>query len=309
MAVTFDNDTTKRTATLNADYPENIQIDPELSGRSKPADAEAKAADAEALTALIADILKHGQRTPALCRKNEDGQPVLVYGHRRHRAITIINDRRRKTGEPLIQLEFTYEKLTPEQAFIAAIAENRFRKDLSEMDDCHNITVWQTRFKKSLEQIAEIYFPEDHVPGAKSADKATHLKWVKDRAKLTELVPEAAQAVRDGSLKITSAVKVARLSPNEQKKLIAEGKGKTVKGNKRIRVSDVPTTKRNASKATPAKPATPAVKPTGNVYSAAEALACAIDVWQENPTSKTEKDVIAAHAAYRALVPKAKKAA
>ena len=68
--------------------------------------------------------------------------------------------------------------------------------------------------------------------------------------------------------------------------------------------------KTKAKTAAPAKTA-PAPKVTSSVYDAAETLARAVDVWLEDATSKAEKDLVAAHKAYRTLVPikKAGKAA
>jgi ParB-like chromosome segregation protein Spo0J len=295
MAVVFANETTKRTSTLVADYPEHILLDPQLNGRIEPTDVDD----------LAADIEKNGQRTPVLVRKNDAGQPVLVYGHRRWRAVKLLNSRLAKKGEPLIKLECTYETLTDEEAFAAAIAENRFRKDTTPMDDTHNIGIWQKRFKKSLEEIAEIYFPEAKKP----EEKATAVKWVKDRAALVELAPEAAQAVRDGKVKITAAVQLTKLSKDKQKEVIAETKN-TLKGKTRVKVSNVIAAKgktKDAKAHGTAKPA-PAPKVTSSVYEAAEALAHAVDHWLEDATDAAEKKLISAHKAYRTLVPKRKTA-
>jgi ParB-like chromosome segregation protein Spo0J len=289
MAASFQNDTTKRTTTLVADYPENIKIDPELNGRIDDTD----------ITDLAADIEKNGQHSPVKIRKNAAGQPLLVFGHRRWRAVLAINERRRKAGEGLLRLECSYEALTDEEAFHEAITENRFRKDATPMDDCNNISIWKTRFKKSVDEIAAIYFPEAHTADA----KATALKWVTDRASLVELVPEAQAAVREGGTKITAAVKLARLAPDHQKAVIAETKN-TVKGKVRIKVSNVVAAKKTPAKATaPAKPAAPAPKVTSSVYEAAEKLARAVDAWLVDATGAAEKTLVAAHKEYRVLVP------
>lgn len=302
MAVIFANDTTKRTSTLVADYPENIVIDPQLNGR----------VDSTEVDDLAADIEANGQRTPVKIRKNNAGQPVLVFGHRRWRAVKLINQRRAKKGEALLKLECSYETLTDEQAFAAAIAENRFRKDTTPMDDCHNINVWLTRFKKSLEEVAKIYFPE----AKKGEETAAALKWTKDRASLVELAPEAQTGVRKGEIKITAAVQLTRLSKDKQKEVVEASSAK-LKGQKRLKVSEVIAAKtgktpaakpevKPAAKAdpsAPAKPAAPAVRPTSTVYEAAEALARAVDTWLEDATETAEKQVMAAHRQYRALVP------
>lgn len=295
MAVTFSNETTKRTSTLVADYPENILVDPELNGR----------VDTTSVDDLAADIEANGQRSPVLVRKNDAGQPVLVFGHRRWRAAKLINQRLAKKGLPLVRLQCSYEPLTDEEAFTAAIAENRFRKDTTPLDDTHNITVWLRRFKKTLEEVAAIYWPEAKKP----EEKATALKWVKDRASLVELAPEAATAVREGKVKITAAVQLTRLSKDKQKEVIEQTKN-MVKGKARVKVSNVIAAKGKSKgkskgkKAAPAKSTfKPTVKPTSSIYEAAEGLARAVDAWLEDATGDSDKKVIAAHKQYRALVP------
>lgn len=313
MAVTFTNDTTKRTSTLVADLPENIVLDPQLNGRYERDNPEIKAA----VEALAADILANGQRTPVKLRKNDTGLPVLVFGYCRYHAVNLINKRLRAKGtadDQLVKLEGSYETLTEEEALVAAIGENRFRVGTSPMDDCWNITLLTKRFKKSEEEIAQIYFPE-----AKGSEKkAVAVKWVRDRAALAELHIDAQEAVRKGEIKVTTATKLAKVSKDEQKKIIEENTT-TVKGKKRLKVAAVLATGKGktAEKAKAAvqaqkakkdghKPAPAAVpappKVTSSVYEAAENLARAVDAWIKNEKG-SEKAMLHAHRAYRTLVP------
>lgn len=210
MAVEFANDTTKRAGALYTDLPENILIMPELNGRHELTDIED----------LAADIEKNGQSTPVAIRKNDQGQPVLIYGHRRWMAITLINSRK-KPGEKKINIIGNYYAVSESEAFEMAISENHFRKAASPMDDCANITVLRKRFKYSDEQIAKIYFPE----AKDDAAKATAVHFVKQRASLIELAPEAAKAVREGRIKPTAAVALAKLTKDQQRaKVSANGK-------------------------------------------------------------------------------------
>lgn len=302
MAVVFATDI-KREGALYVDYPENILLSPQLNGRHENTD----------VTQLAADIEKNGQREPCLIRKNDEGQPVLVYGHRRWRAVKLINSRRKPENK--IKLLCNYESLTDEEAFIAAIGENRFRKDVTPIDDSHNIGIWQKRFKKTVEDIAEIYFPEAKTPEA----KAEAVRWVKVRAALQELAPEAADGVRKGEIKVTAAVALARMTKDQQRRIMAKAKS-TVAGRNRIKVKDVP---RPKAKASSNKTGIKAIDPddvpfdapvskaahTTPILAAAEALASAMDTWLNKATNESERALVKAHREYRKLVPLQKAAA
>jgi len=212
MAVEFANDTTKRAETLYSDWPENILVEPELNGRHINTDIESLAADIEA----------HGQEQPVGCSKNDDGQPVLRFGHRRYRSIVLLN---KKNPEARRKIVFKYVKGTEAELFGITIRENRNRMDVSPIDDAVNIRILESRFGLTHEDIAAIYFPE-----AKTKEKlAEALRFVAQRAALQELAPEAAQAVRDGRVKLTAAVALAKLTKTQQRERVA-GSGK-IKGS------------------------------------------------------------------------------
>ena len=235
MAVEFANDTTKRASALYSDYPENIIIMPELNGRHEHTEVDG----------LAADIAANGQLMPVLCRKNDQGLPVLIAGHRRYRSICLLNER---NPEQRIKIKFEYAAVSEVEAFGMAIRENRQRKDVSPIDDCANIRTLQKRFNYTDEDVAKVYFPE----AVTDAEKAEALRFVKQRAALVELAPEAAQAVRDGRVKITAAVGLARLTKDQQRAKVSQP-GK-------VKVSDVkPNTASKPKAVTPAP-----VKPSEN---------------------------------------------
>lgn len=208
MAVSFATDSMSRSGALYVDYPENILVEPELNGRHEHTEIED----------LAADIEKNGQMSPVGIRKNEQGQAVLVYGHRRYRAISLLNSRNSANPRKVI---CNYFAVGEDEAFAMAIGENRFRRDVSPIDDCANITVMLRRFGKTLEDIATVYFPEARTPEA----KLEALKFVKTRAALVELAPEAATAVREGRVKLTAAVALSKLTKDQQRaKVKGEGK-------------------------------------------------------------------------------------
>jgi ParB/RepB/Spo0J family partition protein len=217
MAVSFVGEIGRAETTYSA-YPEEILVVPELNGRHEHTDVET----------LAADIEKNEQLQPVVCRKNDAGNPVLVFGHRRYRAICLLNERNPKSPRKII---FTYKKYSETEAFIAAIGENRFRKDVSPIDDAANIELLRRKFGKSDEEISRVYFPE----AISEEELKQALRFVKDRAALIELDPAAAQAVRDGRLKITAAVALSKLSREQQRKKVAKTgkiKGKDIKAPK-----------------------------------------------------------------------------
>ncbi len=209
MAVQFESATLKRNTTQWVDYPKNIDLDPDLNGRHE------SHTQAE-IEALAADILANGQHSPVLLRKQDNGRPILVYGHRRWEAVALLNSR----GHD-IQLLANYEAMDEVEAFTAAIGENRFRKDVSPIDDAANIKILTTRFKKSIEDIAKIYFPEAKTEP--EVNQAVH--FVKQRQALIELAPEAAKAVRAGTVKITAAVRLSKMSKDAQRERLAASNG------------------------------------------------------------------------------------
>jgi ParB-like chromosome segregation protein Spo0J len=219
MAVEWASEDIKRAGALYVAFPEDITIVEELNGRHDPTDIEALAADIEA----------NDQHTPVGLRKNDDGQPVLVYGHRRWEAVALLNKKYPHSKRKLVG---TYLSVDENGAFIAAISENRFRKDVSPIDDCANINTLRKRLKFADEDIAKVYFPE-----AKSKEElAAALRFVKQRGSLIELAPEAATAVREGKVKVTAAVRLAKLSKNLQREKLKEQPAK-------MKAKDVPAPK------------------------------------------------------------------
>ncbi len=200
MAAKFETEMT-RAGDMFSDLPENIRLAPELNGRHEHTDVEALAADIEA----------HGQHTPVIIRKDDEGYPVLVAGHRRYRAITLLNERNETKRKVLC----TYRSnISPLDALRYAISENRFRKDVSPIDDAANMALLRDKFALTETDIAAIYFPE--TPAA-----AESLRFVRQRLPLVELASEAAQAVRDGRVKLTAAVALAKLSKAQQRAKVA----------------------------------------------------------------------------------------
>jgi len=213
MAVQWASETMQRTGDLWGEFPESLTVVADLNGRHEDTD----------ITALAADIEKNGQRTPCLFRKGENNETILVYGHRRYRAVMHLNS---QPGAQKRKLMGTYMRGDALEGLILAIGENRFRKDVSPIDDGYNVGLLIERYHKSLEEIAAIYFPE----ATTDAAKAEALRFVTDRYSLLELVPEAQEAVRGGRIKVTAAKTLAKLAPKQQREKLAEKPEGRIKG-------------------------------------------------------------------------------
>ena len=204
------------------------------------------------MTELAEDIQHREQLVPAVCYKDEDGWPVLIAGHRRIRAIMLLN-KGVKDPEKKTRLKFNYSKVKDlEEALDITVAENRNRTDTNSLDDAYNISVYTNRFGKGLEEIAKKYFP-----GAASDVKklASAVQWVKDRQKLLELSPEAQEKLRKGEFSTSAAQQLAKLQPTEQNKLLTKKaeEGKKLKVNDAKEAVAARKPERNISDKSPAK--------------------------------------------------------
>lgn len=218
------------TRTANGGYsvmPENVILKPELNGRSEETSVEE----------LAEDILYHGQIVPALCYKSPEGYPILLAGHRRLRAIVLLNKSVKK-GEEKKSLIFNYAYnsegkpvKTEEEALDITVAENRNRTDVNPLDDAANCALYAHKFGKSTEEIAKKYFP-----GADTPEKlAKAVLWVKERQKLLELSPEAQDKLRKGEFSTSAAMQLSKLQPVAQNKLLKEKE----KSGEKLKVKDV----------------------------------------------------------------------
>lgn len=201
MAVQFLSEH-KRTSEYRF-FPEDIEINPDLNGRY----------DKPEIEWLITDILQNGQHTPVAIR-NDGGNAVLVAGFSRWRAISEIN--KRKLSPVKMQLRCTYVQCSEAEAFLINISENRFRNPTTPLDDAHNIKRLINVYAMTDEQVVGVYFPT-----AKTESELKNArKFVKDRISLISLSPEAADAVRSGRVKDNAATAIAKLSQEQQRKVL-----------------------------------------------------------------------------------------
>jgi ParB-like chromosome segregation protein Spo0J len=197
MAVEFKVDHT-RTSEYLID-PADIVVKPELNGRKNLPEIDT----------LIESFVTMGQLQPVLIGR-DGGKPVLYDGHRRWRAGLEIN-KRKLTPKPF-KLRCVYYQGDEKAAFLATVVANHERAQTDEIDDANNIAI-MGRWGMSEQEIGAVY----HRDAA----------WVKKRLALLELCDEGAQAVRDGRLKPTAAVAIAKLSKEAQREKIRNsGEGK-----------------------------------------------------------------------------------
>lgn len=224
MAVSFiESAQVGRTA--NGGYnvaPENIIVRPNLSGRSEEND----------ITELALDLEKRGQLIPATATKDDSGWPVLLAGHRRLRAIVQLNKLRPEDKK--IKLLFNYVKVDSDESGLDyTISENRNRSEVNPLDDFFNIQCYMKMFGRSVEEVAEKYYPGAN-KDAERLKKA--VVWVKDRLKLGELSDTAQEELRQGKLSTTASIQMSDLPRVEQDRLI---KASHDKGSKKVKVADV----------------------------------------------------------------------
>lgn len=197
MAVTWTIEN-KRDSIYGFD-PADIIIKHDINGRLHAPDVED----------LIASILKKGQLQPAVVRQ-ENGKPVLIAGHSRWTAISLIN-KRKLTEEPMV-LKCVYQRCNESDGLEVTWHENHARKQTTAMDDAH-------------------YFLQLEQRGLSVKDIADKLQltpqFVKEMLALNEVEPEVQAAIATGKVSVTAAKRLKKLSADQQReKVKSNGHGK-----------------------------------------------------------------------------------
>ena len=200
----FEGDGVSRVSAFKFD-PTALVVKSDLNGRHELPDIEW----------LIQDIARNGQAQPVIIRKDGE-RAVLVAGFSRWRAIVEIN--KRKLTPANLPILCTYFQGSERDGFVANVRENRFRNATTELDDAHNIVRLQ-RFLMQDEDIARVYFPD--IDGNREKSKKA-IAWVKKRARLANLTPEAVEAVKNGRLKPSAAAHIAELASYVQREVVAK---------------------------------------------------------------------------------------
>jgi len=196
MAVKFIDNPTR--GNVYSFYPEDIIVRPEDNGRFD----EVKQ---EEFHRLVKSIQELGQIQSVTIR-NEGGKAVLVAGFTRWRAIQYIN----ASCAPAARLKVNcvFQPATGLEAIMVNVSENIIRNATTQLDDALNMDRMM-RSGKTIEEVAEFYGVK--VSGAKKL------------LKLLQLTPEWQQRLKNGEIKGPAALKIAKLTLEEQKKALESG--------------------------------------------------------------------------------------
>lgn len=160
--------------------------------------------DETKLTELAANIRQHGVLQPILVRPLPDGDPgfyELVAGARRYRASKLA---RRET------IPATVRELTDVQCLELQLIENLQRADVHELDEARGYA--------ALMQLQ----PETYTVETLAEKIGRSEKYVYARLRLIHLVDEVQQAFYTGKLTVAHAFEIARLTPDDQHRALAE---------------------------------------------------------------------------------------
>lgn len=178
-------------------------IDPAEIAVILPANGRQDLPTEQEIRDLADSIKEHGQSQPVLCRRLGDKRVQLVFGYRRHAAVTLLNAEGTAT-----KLKCLVSDMNETEAFVANIIENKDRKGTQPIDDAHNQRRLRDDHGWSNDQIAALY---------KCSVSAV--------VKLTKLLRVAApiQAkVAKGTMTASAALDVADLPEVQQHEVVSE---------------------------------------------------------------------------------------
>lgn len=148
------------------------------------------------LAELTESVKAKGIITPLIVRPNASGFEIGA-GHRRYKAATAAG----LADAPCIV------RPMDDAAFIEVLViENEQRHDLGPLEEAEGYRLLMTKAGYTVDKIAERV--------------GMSVKYVYDRVKLLQLIPEAQQLVRDEKITAGHAILLARLKPEQQKKAI-----------------------------------------------------------------------------------------
>lgn len=158
--------------------------------------------DPAALQQLADNLEKIGQITPAIARPRQRGGYELAAGHRRLRA-------KKLAGLPTL---LTLVRPMSDAEFVELLnIENLQRDDLNALEEAQGFV---TLMKDAGYEVPKI------------ADRVGRsIKYVYDRIKLLQLVPEAKKLLTDGTITPGHGILLARLSKDDQKRALEADDG------------------------------------------------------------------------------------
>jgi ParB/RepB/Spo0J family partition protein len=116
--------------------PQHISVDERYNVRPwSGRDEQDLATETKLIEELAASIERDGQLDAGVVVPGKtENEFVLIGGHRRRRAIALINERRSASGESLLRMRVWVDRLDPTAAFRKAVVSNIQRRNLSPMD-------------------------------------------------------------------------------------------------------------------------------------------------------------------------------
>lgn len=150
----------------------------------------------EKVKRLAEDIRLHGQLQPISVRRLSDKRVKIVSGYTRLRAGLLLEQE-----DDQFRLAAQVRDINDEEAFLENIRENLIRNETTPIDNAFNMRRLMQNYGKSKTEIAEFY-------GISGSMVGNYLKLLS--------LPDAVRAkVSNGQLKMTAALKLAKLSEDE----------------------------------------------------------------------------------------------
>ena len=162
------------------------------------------ALDDASLAELVESIRTHGVLTPLLVRPVDrvagSSAFEIVAGHRRARAAELA---------ALDEVPCSVRELTDDQAREIAIVDNLQRADIAPMDEARS-------FQALLD-----FAHNAHTPASIAGRIGKTERYVWDRLRLLDLVPDAQRLLERGKIGVEHAIVLAKLRPEDQERFIA----------------------------------------------------------------------------------------
>lgn len=160
-----------------------------------------KTFDEEKLNELAENIEKQGLLQPITVRPGKEQGYEIVCGERRYRACLMLMQRHPSESRYAEMLGIVRE-LSDDEAFDAMITENLQRKDVDPLEEAF-----------AFSQLIEKGNSADEI----AARFGKSVRFVQDRVKLNNLIPEFKNKIQDGTLPLVSAILISRLNETQQK--------------------------------------------------------------------------------------------
>lgn len=161
-----------------------------------------KTFDEDALLELKESIRNQGLIQPVTVRL-KNGRYEIVCGERRYRAMSALSA---ESPEQWPTIAAIVREMTDDEAFDAMITENLQRKDVDPIEEAYAFSQLLERGSTAEEVALRVGKP---------------VRFVQDRVKLNNLIPELLLKVRDGSMAIAAGMVICKFEEASQRKFLA----------------------------------------------------------------------------------------